>query len=320
MILNRLKKNLKKRQAWTKQANVQAFRLYDKDIPEYPFLVDVYGDYFVIYDKGRKDDEKDQAKLEELIEVVSNDLARNAGQVIVKSRHRQRNRQQENSQYDKLADENLEFSVQEGDCQYLVNLSDYLDTGLFLDHRPLRTKIKKICHNFQKSQGASPSFLNLFCYTGAVSVAAAKAGAQTTSVDMSNTYIAWAQKNFELNQLPLDQHHFLREDVLKYLSQRPQQKYDMIYCDPPTFSNSKKMKETFEIEREQLFIIGACMDRLRPDGTLYFSTNKRNFKLDEQVAKQWHVTVTTAQSIPKDFHDQKIHQSFEIKRPSHEGP
>lgn len=320
MIKNRLQKNLKKRQAWTKQANIQAFRLYDKDIPEYPFLVDQYADYFVVYDKGRKDDEKDKAHLEELIDVLINDFAKDQSHVIVKSRQRLRNRHQTESgdkkevvQYQKLDNQKVELEIQESACRFKVNLSDYLDTGLFLDHRPLRQIVKKQMTGFKKHFGESPTFLNLFCYTGAVSVSAALGGALTTNIDMSNTYIKWAEENFEVNDLATYEHKFIREDVLKYLGTKPEEQYDFVYCDPPTFSNSKKMEEAFEIEREQEFIIDACMKRLKDSGTLYFSTNKRDFKLSPEIEKKFSVRNITQQSIPQDFHDQKIHHCFEIR-------
>jgi 23S rRNA (cytosine1962-C5)-methyltransferase len=319
LIKNRLQKNLKKRQAWTKQANIQAFRLYDKDIPEYPFLVDIYGDYFVVYDKGRKDDEKDHNHLEELIDVLTNDFAKDQNFVIVKSRRRLRNRhgksegQKEVVQYQKLDDQKIEIELQESASKFKINLSDYLDTGLFLDHRPLRQMVKKQSQGYKKHFGEAPTFLNLFCYTGAVSVSAALGGALTTNIDMSNTYIKWAEENFELNEIATYEHKFIREDVLKYLTEKPKEQYDFVYCDPPTFSNSKKMEESFEIEREQSFIINACMNRLKGSGTLFFSTNKRDFKLSPQIAEQYRVRDITQQTIPRDFHDQKIHHCFEIR-------
>lgn len=306
--------------AWIKQANIQAFRLYDKDIPEYPFLIDKYGDYYVVYDKGRKDDDKDQAHLEEVIDILITHFAKDQQYVIVKSRRRLRNRhqisqgqQKEIVQYQKLDHKKIELEIQESICRYKVNLSDYLDTGLFLDHRPLRQIVKKQISGFKKHFGKSPTFLNLFCYTGTVSVSAALGGAHTTNVDMSNTYIKWAEENFVLNALPIAEHKFIREDVLKYLEKKSKERFNYIYCDPPTFSNSKKMKNSFEIEREQTFIINSCMERLLDSGVLYFSTNKRQFKISEQLEKKYFVRDITQQTIPKDFHDQKIHHCFEIK-------
>lgn len=320
MILNRLKKNLKKRKAWTKQANVQAFRLYDRDIPEYPFIVDVYHDHFLIYDKGRKEDEKDQTHLEELIECIKSDFCSNEEKIEVKTRRRLRNRQTENAQYRRLSREGKgsRFVVEEGDFKFWVNLKDYLDTGLFLDHRPLRSRIKKLAQAHFKDHQKPMKFLNLFCYTGAVSIAAAKGGAITHSIDMSNTYLDWAKDNFALNGFNENEHSFDRADVMSYLANPSEkmsevEKYDVIYCDPPTFSNSKKMEESFEIEREQTFVIHACMNRLKALGTLFFSTNKRNFKLSPHLAEQYTVQNITQQSIPSDFHDQKIHSCFILK-------
>ena len=180
-------------------------------------------------------------------------------------------------------------------------------TGLFLDHRPMRQVIFKSVHD--------KDFLNLFCYTGAVSVFAALGGARsTTSVDMSQTYLSWAQENFRLNQIPLADHEFVNMNALEYLHKmQDQQRFDVIFLDPPTFSNSKKMEEVFEVEKDQDFLVEKAMSMLRPEGILYFSNNKRKFKLSENILQKYQIKDMTRESIPQDFHDQKIHHCFEIK-------
>jgi 23S rRNA (cytosine1962-C5)-methyltransferase/23S rRNA (guanine2445-N2)-methyltransferase / 23S rRNA (guanine2069-N7)-methyltransferase len=158
-------------------------------------------------------------------------------------------------------------------------------------------------------------FLNLFCYTGSVSVFAALGGAlSTTSVDMSQTYLRWAQDNFELNKIDLAHHSFINANVLEWLDQnqgRPA--YDVIFLDPPTFSNSKKMQDSFEVERDQEFLVNACMSMLLPGGVLYFSNNKRKFKISPELLLKYNIRDITEESIPQDFHDKKIHVCFEVK-------
>jgi 23S rRNA (cytosine1962-C5)-methyltransferase/23S rRNA (guanine2445-N2)-methyltransferase / 23S rRNA (guanine2069-N7)-methyltransferase len=160
------------------------------------------------------------------------------------------------------------------------------------------------------------TFLNLFCYTGAVSVFAALGGAKTTSVDMSQTYLRWAQDNFAANDLNPEQHTFVNADVLEWLRlQNGHLKYDVIFLDPPTFSNSKKMQDSFEVERDQDFLVNTCMSMLNPDGVLYFSNNKRKFKLNPELMSKYKVKDISEESIPQDFHDKKIHVCFEIRKP-----
>lgn len=301
MIKNRLEKNYKKLKNWADRGSIEAFRLYDRDIPEYPFIVDLYKDHTLIYDKSDPVRDKDKNHLPHVVEALRAIFQCPEDKIVVKKRERQEGLKQ----YEKLGSKDQTFVVREHQALLKVNLHDYLDTGLFLDHRPMRQKIYKTA--------AGKMFLNLFCYTGSVSVFAALAGAQTTSVDMSQTYLRWAQENFELNGIPPQSHQFVNADVLEWLrSQRPQPTYDIIFLDPPTFSNSKKMEDTFEVERDQNFLVDICMGLLRSGGVLYFSNNKRRFKLSPEIQAKYDVKDITPFSIPQDFHDKKIHTCFEI--------
>lgn len=301
MIKNRLEKNLKKLKSWAERHQIEAYRLYDRDIPEYPFIVDVYKDHYLIYDKSDLRD-KEKNHLPHVQDALKAIFKCEDSQVVLKKRERQEGLKQ----YEKLDAKEETFVVRESQALIKVNLYDYLDTGLFLDHRPMRQKI------YKSAQGKK--FLNLFCYTGSVSVFAALGGASTTSVDMSQTYLRWAQDNFQLNNIDLGNHSFINADVLDWLrTTKLPNTFDIIFLDPPTFSNSKKMEDSFEVERDQDFLVESCMNMLRPDGILYFSNNKRKFKISEAILSKYQVKDITTESIPQDFHDKKIHSCFEIR-------
>lgn len=304
LIENRLKKNQKKLKAWIQRHGIEAYRLYDRDIPEYPFQVDRYNDHLLVYVKSTKGEsaEEIERKLDELKSALHQIFPKST--LLVKKRESQKGKEQ----YTRKDRQRNTFVVKEHECLFEINPTDYLDTGLFLDHRPLREWIYK--------SALGKEFLNLFCYTGSVSVAAALGGAKrTTSVDMSKTYINWAKANFLRNKLNPEQHRFLEENALKFLKTAPinGRQYDMIFLDPPTFSNSKKMSEVFEVEKDQEFLVRHCMKILKEDGLLYFSTNKRKFKLSEKLTEKYDVKNVTKPSIPIDFRDVKIHHCFEIR-------
>jgi 23S rRNA (cytosine1962-C5)-methyltransferase len=303
MLKNRIEKNWKKLKSWSEQLHFEAIRLYDRDIPEFQFIVDKYKDHFVIYDKTDAYIDKDKNLVPIVTSAVQELFKATDDQIILKSRLRQAGLQQ----YEKLQESGRFIVVQEGKARLRINLWDYLDTGLFLDHRPMRERISKEAKNSR--------FLNLFCYTGAVSVAAALAGAETVSVDMSATYLDWAKNNFKENSLALDKHQFIQADVISWLENPGVQKpFDLIFLDPPTFSNSKRMDGNFEVERDQDFLIEKVMKLLTPQGTLYFSNNKRKFKLSDKVNENYQVKNISTETIPRDFHDQKIHQCYQIRR------
>ena len=306
MIENRLLKNYTKLKAWSEKHQIEAYRLYDRDIPEFPFIVDRYKDYFVIHDKSQHiDAEKNHLPL--LLDALKKIFfITDDSRILFKQRRQQKGL----DQYQKLGSENKKIVVKENGVQFLVNLWDYLDTGLFLDHRPMR-------YQFLKGTKAK-RFLNLFCYTGSVSVMAALAGATTFSVDMSGNYLDWAKENFKQNNLNPDNHFFFEEDVLEFIKNCkdwPEFKasFDTIFLDPPTFSNSKKMEGNFEVERDQEFLVENLMPLLKPGGILFFSNNKRDFKISKKLESQYQIKNITSKTIPIDFHDQKIHHCFEIK-------
>lgn len=302
-IQNRIEKNYKHRAKWARKEGIESFRIYEKDIPDFPFIVDVYKDHAVIFEK--RDSEIDAEKFDHfnfIISAVKNVINLPEEKIVIKSRMKQKG----TTQYEKLEDRNEFFPVKEYQAEFLVNLYDYLDTGLFMDHRPMRQVI------FKEAKGKK--FLNLFSYTGAVSVMAALGGAtHVTSVDLSSTYQDWARKNFEHNKISLKEHNFIIQSALDYL-EKAVNKFDLIFLDPPTFSNSKKMEDDFEVEKDQVFLVKNCLRLLNPGGTLYFSNNKRKFKLDPAVLELANVEDITSKTIPMDFRDQKIHHCFKITK------
>lgn len=300
-IKNRIKKNVANLEAWAKKFTIDAYRIYERDIPDYPFIVDRYNDKFVVYDRSIDSIDQREDKLAhfpELISALKEIFSASDEQIIIKRRSRQKGE----NQYEKLSEQNRTEIVREGPAKFLVNLYDYLDTGLFLDHRLMRERIRK--------SADGKDVLNLFCYTGSVSVFAALGGARVTSVDMSQTYIAWAKENFALNDV---RGEFVTENALEWLAQPHAERFDIIFLDPPTFSNSKKMDESFEVERDQTFLVESCMKLLKPGGVLYFSNNKRSFKLEPALSERYFVRDITSATIPKDFRDQKIHKVYEIR-------
>ncbi len=304
-IQNRIEKNYRKLKPWSDRNRFEAFRLYDRDIPEFPYIIDLYKNYALVYDRSDSFLDAGKNHLEPTTLAIQAVFGDRITEIIFKKRVRQEGEQQ----YEKLSTVDREILIQENQFKYRVNLWDYLDTGLFLDHRPSRYKIFKAAQNAK--------FLNLFCYTGSVSVAAALGGAEVTSVDLSKTYLDWAQRNFESNQIHLKNHSFIQADVLQYLQETAQtspEKFDLIFLDPPTFSNSKRMLDVLDTQRDHAKLVRQCMQILTQKGLLIFTTNKRKFKLEPELKNEFQITETTKNTIPVDFHDQQIHSSFEIRK------
>lgn len=304
MIQNRIQKNYQKLKGWAQQSKIEAYRIYDRDIPEFPFIVDRYQDYFLIYDRSVEHIDQDKNHFPEVETALKNIFGADDKHIIVKRRERQKGE----AQYTRIDKKEDYIWVQESQARLRVNLFDFLDTGLFLDHRPMRQKIFKTVSN--------KKFLNLFCYTGAVSVFAAIAGAETTSVDMSATYLEWAKENFIGNNIDLKNHSFIQENCIEYLAKAAltqKGKFDVIFLDPPTFSNSKRMDDVFEVEKDQNFLVEKSMELLSPHGILYFSTNKRRFKLSTELTQKFSFKDISEETIPRDFHDMKIHQCYEFR-------
>ena len=297
-IANRLKKNFKHLSKWARKNQIEAYRIYDRDIPEYPFSIDVYKDKCIAYYwQSSVDEEKDFQWPDTQSGLL--ELGFKEEDIFLKVRAKQKG----NNQYQKISRDSQEVIIQEHQAKLKINLTDYLDSGLFLDHRPLRQMI------FEEAK--DKRFLNLFCYTGSVSVFAALAGAKTTSVDMSAKYIDWARENFAINDINLNGHYFLQENCIDYL-ENCSETFDLIFLDPPTFSNSKKMEKDFEVQRDHVTLIKNCMALLAKGGQFYFSNNRTDFVLSEEITQSFQVKDLTHQSIPQDFKNKKIHKLYLI--------
>ncbi|MEC7183571.1 MAG: class I SAM-dependent methyltransferase [Bdellovibrionota bacterium] len=308
MIKNRIGKNWKKIKKQTTKNNWEAVRIYDRDIPEYPYIIEKYKDHFVVWEKGK--DNYDYRERNQFVHQALNNIFEisDPQKIIFKKRQKQKGV----DQYERLDATNDSLIIQEGSFSFKINIKDFLDTGLYLNHRPLRSMI----HNLSSTK----SFLNLFSYTSSMSVAAALGGAKTTSVDLSNTYLNWSQDNFKLNGIPLDaeQHSFVRETVPLYLKKAKDRgdSFDLIYCDPPTFSNSKKMDSSFDVQEDHTSLIDGCMSLLNEgdQNALYFSCHKKGFKIDiNSLQEKYKIEDITASSVPTDFRNKKIHFLFKIQ-------
>lgn len=304
MFANRLKKNKQHLTKWAKREVISCYRIYDADLPEYAFAIDVYEDWAVLQEYAAPASILPHLAAKralEVMQVVPAVLEIPAEHLIIKQRRQQKGQ----AQYEKLKQQGQYLTVQEGRAKFKVNLQDYLDTGLFLDHRPLRLRFAQLTPGTR--------FLNCFCYTATASVHAALAGAKTTNVDMSNTYLNWAQDNFKLNHLDPRDHQFLQEDCTQWLK-TCRDRFDVIFLDPPSFSNSKRMKGTLDVFRDQAFLIEAALRLLKPEGLLYFSTNLRHFKLSPEINQKYQVRDISKETIDVDFkRNQRIHQCFIIQ-------
>jgi 23S rRNA (guanine2445-N2)-methyltransferase / 23S rRNA (guanine2069-N7)-methyltransferase len=269
---NRLKKNKQSLKSWIKKEQISAYRVYDADIPEYNVAVDVYNDYIVIFEYAAPkeiDDDVAQKRLQDVITLTAQQLDIEPENIAVKVRKRQKGE----AQYTSMDKQNRFEIIEEFGAKFKVNLFDYLDTGLFLDHR--------LARRYVQENSRDKRVLNLFAYTGSVSVHAAIGGAKAvTTVDMSKTYLKWAEENFALNNLQNTRFRFEQADCLKWLEYAKGQ-YDLIFLDPPTFSNSKRMKDSFDVQRDHIQLLTWIKSILSPNGTLVFSNNKRGFKIDE---------------------------------------
>ncbi|MCT2533845.1 bifunctional 23S rRNA (guanine(2069)-N(7))-methyltransferase RlmK/23S rRNA (guanine(2445)-N(2))-methyltransferase RlmL [SAR92 clade bacterium H231] len=309
MVLNRLKKNQRRLDSWRKKSNISCYRLYDADIPEYAVAVDIYDQSVYVQEYAPPATISEKVARERFAEVkqaVKEFSANYRG----KTHYKERRRQKGDSQYQRATEGASDIiEVTEGRGRFEVNLSDYLDTGLFLDHRPVRAMIGDLVKG--------KSFLNLFCYTAAASVQAALAGAKSSlSIDMSNTYLDWAGRNFELNSMSASKHELLRADCLKWLEEEGEL-YDVIFLDPPTFSNSKKMDSVLDIQRDHGDMIRNAMAKLAPNGVLIFSNNFRKFKMDELTLRQFDCQNITPQTLDMDFErNPRIHNVWKITRRS----
>ncbi|MGA9031065.1 MAG: class I SAM-dependent methyltransferase, partial [Sulfuricaulis sp.] len=286
------------------------YRLHDADLHEYNLAIDVYESdkrYVHVQEYEAPDTispDKARQRLQHALGVIPLVLDIPREQMFFKVRRRQKG----GGQYEKM-DETGEFhEVREGSCRLLVNFTDYLDTGLFLDHRATRAMLGELAKGKR--------FLNLFGYTGTATVHAGSGGAiSTTTVDMSYTYLDWAQRNFELNGIRRENHELVQADVLVWLKQNHARRYGLIFLDPPTFSRSKRMEDTFDVQRDHVALISDAAALLEPEGILIFSSNLRRFKIDREALSPLTVEDITRRTIPQDFErNPKIHQCFRITR------
>jgi 23S rRNA (guanine2445-N2)-methyltransferase / 23S rRNA (guanine2069-N7)-methyltransferase len=285
---------------------VQCYRIYDADLPEYAAAIDVYGDHLHIQEyqaPATIDEETARQRWREIVRVASEVFAIPRERIALKQRYRGKG----GEKYGRMAQRDEFLTVPEGGLQFLVNLWDYLDTGLFLDHRPLRGRVRELARGKR--------FLNLFCYTGAVSVYAAAGGAaSTTSVDLSTTYLEWASRNLALNTFIGARHRLVQADAATFL-ERDRDHYELIYVDPPTFSNSKRA-EDFDVQRDHVRLLKLCAERLAPGGLILFSNNYRRFQLDTEALAGWDIREISASTIPFDFErNARIHRAWELRAP-----
>ncbi|HMH87549.1 MAG TPA: bifunctional 23S rRNA (guanine(2069)-N(7))-methyltransferase RlmK/23S rRNA (guanine(2445)-N(2))-methyltransferase RlmL [Steroidobacteraceae bacterium] len=311
MFANRLRKNLQRLDPWAERERIDCFRVYDADMPEYAFAIDLYGRgarhvYVQEYAPPKTvNQESARERRREVLAVLPEVLSVPIAQVHSRVRKPQKGAEQ----YEKRESVAERHAVAEGGLKFWVNFHDYLDTGLFLDHRIMRAMLR--------SWAKDADFLNLFCYTGSASVYAAAGGARsTTSVDLSNTYLDWAHENLLLNGFGGNDHELYRADCLTWLEEQESRgpRFDLIFVDPPTFSNSKRMDGVLDVQRDHVGMIRRSLKLLRPKGRLVFSTNYTRFKLDSEALADLAVEDISAATIPKDFERHaRIHRCFTLQ-------
>lgn len=306
---NRLCKRARHFRKWAKREGLTAFRVYDRDMPEFPFTVECLGGKVVlsVYERQAPEGQEPTPAYtpDELRAVTARTLGVAESAVYLKTRERQKGA----NQYEPLSAERHEEVVEEGALRFLVNVSDYLDNGLFLDHRPWRARLLKEAKGLR--------VLNLFVYTGSLSVAAAKGGAyEVVSVDLSNTYLAWARRNLAQNGIGEANTPLVRADILAQIPElrRRHERFDLILLDPPSFSNSKKMHQSFDVQRDHAALIASLRGLLMPEGRLWFSTNRKGFRLDKALLESFSALDLTAKSTPPDFPYSRPHKAFELSR------
>ncbi len=309
MFANRLKKNRKHLTKWARKNNITCYRLYDADLPDYAVAIDLYGDHVHVQEYAPPksiDPDKAVQRLNDVMQVIPQVLGVPASQVALKLRQKQRGTQQ----YEAHGTQKKRFKVTESGLSFWVNLTDYLDTGLFLDHRITRQMIAE--------QAVDEAFLNLFAYTGSATVYAAAGNAEsTTTVDMSNTYLQWAEDNMALNGFTAEKHRYVRANCLEWLqeAQQASEKYGLIFLDPPTFSNSSRMDGVFDIQRDHVSLINMTANLLTKEGVLIFSTNRRDFRMDNKALSGLTVKDISRATLPKDFErNTKIHYCWLIQK------
>ncbi len=294
MFENRLEKVYRHLAKQAKRQGISCYRLYDRDLPEFPLIIELYGDkvYLAEYKSDHRLNEEEYTEwLQKSCNALGKVLHVEMSDIFLHHRQRKEGRQ---GQYQKLSLQKNSFVVEENGLKFLVNLSDYLDSGLFLDHRITRQMVR--------DEAKNKSVLNLFCYTGSFSVyAAAGAAREIVSVDLSNTYLGWARQNMLINQFEKEEYRFIKADVLQYLPGIPSNYFDLVILDPPTFSNSKMMKDFLDIQRDHVELINNVIPKMKKDGNLYFSTNSRKFQLHADAIHVSGIKDITKTTTPFDF-------------------
>ena len=314
MFANRLGKNIKRLRSWAEREGISCYRLYDADMPEYAFAIDLYQviepqeSWLYVQEYAAPAEIEREAVQRRRAEVLAS-LPEVTGVPVERSRLRTRRRTQRGEQYVKLGEQSRVHTVLEGGLRLRVNFDDYLDTGVFLDHRMTRARLR--------AAASGRRFLNLFAYTGTATVYAAAGGADgTTSVDLSATYLAWARENLALNGLGGARHRFVQADCRAWVEEaaRSSERFDLIFLDPPTFSNSKRMEGVLDIGRDHPALIDACVPLLAPAGLMLFSTNAQRFKLDASLMQRYDIRDISADTLPLDFaRNPRVHRCYEVR-------
>ncbi|MFT7629164.1 MAG: 23S rRNA (guanine2445-N2)-methyltransferase / 23S rRNA (guanine2069-N7)-methyltransferase [Mariniblastus sp.] len=308
LFRNRLQKRAKHLRRWPTKRGVTCFRLYERDIPEIPLVVDRYGDYLHVTEYDRPH-ERDLARHSAWLDLMKQTAASTLDVPLAQTHLKKRRKSQDSRQYEKIASTGRLVTVNEGGLKFLINLTDYVDTGLFLDHRETREMVRK------EAQGKD--FLNLFAYTGSFSVYAASGGASSTAtVDLSNNYLDWAKQNMEVNGLTSVMNRFIPADSIEFLDEaagEKRQRFDLAMVDPPTFSNSKKTEEDWEVQSRHVELLSKVHEVMRMKGVVYFSTNFRRFKFDEEaLGDLFEIREISKQTVPEDFRNRRIHRCWRL--------
>ena len=303
---NRLSKVYRHIGKWARKQGVTCYRVYDDDMPDFPLAIDVYENIAHVAEYARPhgmEPDEHVAWLEGCLAVIGTVLDISPKLIYLKFRQRQTGLRQ----YERFSRAGAEYIVRENGLRFIINPSDYLDVGLFLDHRDTRQLVR--------TAAAGKRVLNLFAYTGAFSVYAAAGGAATTTtVDMSNTYLQWADRNLALNGFSGPAHSLVQADAMQWLGQPLSEQFDLVVVDPPTFSNSKRMVNVFDIQRDHAWMLNRLLGLTVPGGTVFFSTNFRKFKLEAEAIRASDIKNITKPTIPNDFTDQRIHHAFQLTK------
>ena len=303
---NRLSKVYRHIGKWARKQGITCYRVYDDDMPDFPLAIDVYENIAHVAEYARPHGMEPDAHvdwLENCLTVIGTVLDISPKLIYLKFRQRQTGLRQ----YERFSRAGAEYIVRENGLRFIINPSDYLDVGLFLDHRDTRQLVR--------SAAAGKRVLNLFAYTGAFSVYAAAGGAATTTtVDMSNTYLQWADRNLALNGFSGPAHSLVQADAMQWLGQPLSEQFDLVVVDPPTFSNSKRMVNVFDIQRDHAWMLNRLLGLTVPGGTVFFSTNFRKFKLEAEAIRAGDIKNITKPTIPNDFTDQRIHHAFQLTK------